>query len=202
MLKPNKRLYTVEEYFALEEHAEYKSEYFRGEIFAMAGGTPNHSRITVDLAGLLNVAFNETSCEAFANDLRVQIDKEGHYTYTDVVVVCGNLEFTEGRRDTITNPLVIVEVLSDSTKDYDRGSKFTAYRSIESLQDYVLIDQESVHIEYFSKESDETWRLREYFSLEDVLTLESVQCTLPLQKIYKRVSFAPDLHLLHPKEME
>lgn len=192
-----KRLYTVEEYFALEEQAEYKSEYFHGEIFAMAGGTPNHNRITVDFAGLLNSSFEGTSCEAFTSDLRVQIDKERHYAYPDIIVVCDDLEFAKGRRDTITNPVLIVEVLSDSTRDYDRGTKFTSYRNhIKTLRDYILIEQVRVHVEYFSKERDETWRLREYFSLDDVLMLESVQCKVPLKEIYKRVSFEPELYAL------
>jgi Uma2 family endonuclease len=195
MLQTKKRLYNVEEYFALEEKGEYKSEYFYGEIFAMAGGTPNHNRITINLAGLLNAAFDESPCEAFTSDLRVQIDKDKHYSYPDVIVVCGDLEFSGGRQDTITNPILIVEVLSDSTRDYDRGSKFTAYRTIKTLRDYILIEQDSVHIEYFSREDDGTWRLHEYVSLEDTLVLESIQCSLPLRAIYQRVTFASPVHL-------
>ncbi len=111
-----------------------------------------------------------------------------HYTYPDVVVVCGELEFAHKRKDMITNPILIAEVLSDTTKDYDRGSKFTAYRKIRTLRDYVLIDQKTVHIEYFSKEDDGTWRLREYFSLEETLMLMSVQISISVKEIYSRVS--------------
>ncbi|MDI6794971.1 MAG: Uma2 family endonuclease [bacterium] len=196
MLKPNKQIYTAEEYFDMEKLSEYKSEYFYGEIFAMAGGTPNHNRITINLAGTLNAAFKDKFCEAFASDLRVQVEKGRHYTYPDVVVVCGELEFAEKRKDTIINPVIIMEVLSDSTKDYDRGTKFTVYRNIKTLQDYILIDQDIVHIEYFSKKEDGTWRLQEYFNMEEVLTLESIQVKISIKEIYNRVSLIPKLHLL------
>jgi len=202
MLKPDKRSYTPQEYFAMEETAEYKSEYFHGEIFAMAGGTPDHNRITVDLASALNSMFIGGSCEAFASDVRVQIDTNKHYTYPDVVVVCGEIEFAEGRKDTIANPIAIMEVLSDSTKDYDRGTKFTAYRTIKTLREYVLIEQDSVHVEAFFKEDDGTWRLREYFDIKEMLPLKSLQMEIPIKDIYNRVSLAPKPRLFTAKEME
>ncbi len=189
MLKTDKKICTPEEYFALEEYADCKSEYFHGEIFAMAGGTANHNRITLNFANLLNTAFKGKSCEAFAIDVRIQIDKEKHYTYPDVVAVCGQIEFAEMRKDTIVNPILIAEVLSDATKDYDRGSKFTAYRNIKTLRDYVLIAQETVHIEYFSKENDGTWRLREYFDPQGILSVASLELSIPIREIYDRVVF-------------
>ena len=189
MLKAEQKFYSPEDYFELENEAEYRSEYFRGEIFAMAGGTPNHNRLMLNFANLLNTAFKGRSCEAFASDLRVQIDKEKHYTYPDVTAICGEIVFAENRKDTVCNPVLIAEILSDSTKDYDRGSKFTAYRNIESLRDYVLIEQNRVHIEHFSKENDGTWRLREYFNSEDMLILESLGVGVPICEIYSRVSF-------------
>lgn len=134
MLQISKEVYTVEEYFSLEEQAEYKHEYFDGELFAMAVGTPYHNRITVDAASVLNSALRDTGCEAFASDLRVQIDKHHHYAYPDVVVVCGALEFAEGRNDTLTNPVLIVEVLSDATRDYTTGGQNSA--RIERLRRY------------------------------------------------------------------
>jgi len=191
MLKANEKYVCVEEYFAREETAEHRSEYFCGDVFAMAGGTPNHNRITVNLASLLRSRFRGGTCEVFASDLRVQVKKDFHYTYPDVVVVCGELKFLEGRSDTVVNPVVIIEVLSESTKDYDRGTKFTAYRSIETLTDYVLVDQDTVHIEYFSKESDGTWRLRELFSAEDLLEIKSIQATIPAKEVYERVALTP-----------
>lgn len=187
MLKTNEKYISTEEYFAREDIAENRSEYWCGDVFAMAGGTPNHNRITVNLSSLLNAQFRGGTCEAFASDLRVQVEKEIHYTYPDVVAICGELKFVEGRADTITNPVVVIEVLPESTRDYDRGTKFTAYRSVETLTDYILIDQDTVHIEYFSKESDETWRLREYFNPEEVVEIKSIAATLPIKGIYERV---------------
>ncbi|MDM8551508.1 Uma2 family endonuclease [Desulfobacterales bacterium HSG2] len=128
-------------------------------------------------------------CEAFASDLRVEVDKDKHYTYPDVAVVCGELEFAEQRKDTITNPIMIAEVLSDSTEDYDRGTKFALYRNIKTLKDYVLIDQARGHIEYFFKEDDGTWRLQEYFNLDECLTLRSVRVEISIRDICHRVSF-------------
>ena len=195
MLQPNKRFYTVQEYFAMEAVAASKNEYFDGEIFAMAGATRNHNRITVNLVSALNQALNDTPCEAFANDLRVPLEQARYYTYPDVVVVCGETEFAEKRQDTITNPVVIIEVLSDSTKDYDRGTKFAAYRKIPSLREYILVAQDEIHIEDFTKEPDGTWRLREYFENAELLALPALQMTIPVAEIYRRVelTFKPRL---------
>ncbi|GAK58978.1 hypothetical protein U27_05953 [Candidatus Vecturithrix granuli] len=202
MLQTKKELYMLEEYFALEDQSEEKHDYFYGELFAMAGGTPNHNRITVDLAGVLNAALREKGCEAFTSDLRVQLDKYYHYAHPDVVVVCGALEFAKGRNDTVTNPLLIAEVLSDATRDYDRGTKFHAYRTIETLQDYLLIEQKNVQIEHFSREDDGSWRLREYNSLEDALYIQTLQCRLFLKDVYRRVTPLPAFCLVRPEESD
>lgn len=191
MQKTDEKHISIEEYFAREETAEHRSEYYCGGLFAMAGGTPNHNRITVNIASLLTLQFRGGPCEAFTSDLRVQVEKNFHYTYPDVVVVCGELALAEGRTDTIVNPVVIIEVLSESTRDYDRGTKFTAYRSIKTLTDYLLVDQDNVHLEYFSKESDGTWRLREHFSTEEIVKIMSIPATLPIKGVYERVALAP-----------
>ena len=195
MLRTNEKFISTEEYFAREDTAEHRSEYYRGDVFAMAGGTPNHNRITVNLASLLSSQFRGGPCEAFASDLRVQVEKDTHYTYPDVVVICGELKLAEGRSDTVVNPVVIIEVLPESTRDYDRGSKFAAYRSIETLSDYILVDQDAVHIEYFSKEDDGTWKLREYFSSEIIIEIKSIQITIPIKKIYERVAITSKVRL-------
>ena len=189
MLKPNEKFLSVEEYFDLEQSSEIRNEYLHGELFAMVGGTPNHNRITLNLAGRLNARFGGGPCEAFASDLRVEIAENRQYAYPDVVVVCGGFELAEGRTDTITNPKVIFEVLSESTKDYDRGSKFAAYRKGKTLTDYLLVDQNGAHVEYFAKEGDGSWRLREYFSKDDAIRIESVGATLKMVEIYDRVEF-------------
>lgn len=189
MLKAHEKYVTAEAYFQQEDTTEYRNEYYCGDVFVMTGGTPNHNRISLNVAGLLNAQFKGGLCEAFTIDLRVEVEKGVHYAYPDVVVVCGEMNLADGRSDTITNPVVIMEVLSESTRDYDRGSKFTAYRNIETLTDYLLIDQNRFHIEYFSKESDGTWRLREYFGTEEPIEIKSIGAKLPIGAIYERVSF-------------
>jgi Uma2 family endonuclease len=175
---------------ALEEEAEYRSEYYQGEIFAMAGGSANHNRIAGNLYTDLNIAFEGKPCEAFINDVRLLVKKNGLYTYPDVMMVCGKLQFVKGRDDTLTNPIVIIEVLSDSTAGYDRGAKFELYRALKTLQDYILIDQTKVHLEHFHKLKDGRWILQEFEQLEDKLPLESVEVEISLQRIYRNVEWS------------
>ena len=186
--KPQK-YYSPEEYLALEEATDYKSEYYQGEIFVMSGVSVNHNRIAGNVHAALNNAFDAKPCEVFMGDVRLLVKKNGLYTYPDVMVICGQLEFAEGRMDTLTNPIVIVEVLSKSTQDYDRGAKFELYRAIETLQDYVLIDQARVHMEYFRKLEDGRWLLQEFNQLEAILRIEAVGVEIPLSRVYQRVEW-------------
>lgn len=189
MLNPQKAFVPPQEYLALEERAEYKSEYYHGEIFAMAGCTPKHNQITVNLIATLHTALQDTPCRVFTSDMRVQVEKRAHYVYPDLGVVCGELEFAEDRNDMIANPLVIVEVLSESIKDYDRGSKFTAYRKISTLRDYVLIDQNSVHVEYFHKHDTGQWMLEEFTNREEKFCIYSLHLEIALHAIYAGVEW-------------
>lgn len=189
MTQPAKKYYTVEEYLSLEETAEYKSEYYKGEIFAMAGGSANHNRIARNVLTALTQAFESKPCEAFGSDMKVGVKKEVYYTYPDVSVVCGEIEFDEDRTDSMTNPTLIVEVLSPSTADYDRNKKFEMYRGRKSLQDYVLIDQDRVLIEYYHKVAVNEWRLKIYEELNETVNFEAVGVELPIQRIYSRVKF-------------
>ncbi len=189
MLKPQKEFYTPEEYFALEEAAEYKSEYSQGEIFAMAGGTPNHDRIAGNLYVNFHSKLNGTLCEPFTSDMRIQIDEKKHYAYPDLSVVCGELEFAEGRKDMISNPIVIVEVLSKSTRNYDRSFKFSDYRNIKTFRDYILVEQDEVHIENFHKNEDGFWILYEYKNLDETLVIKSINVEIPVKEIYARVKW-------------
>ncbi len=189
MLNHQKQYYTPEEYLALEEEADYKNEYYQGEIFAMSGASVNHNRIARNVVTVLGIAFETGSCEIFIGDVRLLVKKNGLYTYPDVMIVCGELEFAEGRDDTITNPIVIVEVLSKSTEGYDRGAKFELYRALPTLQDYVLVDQYKVHVEYFHKLDDGRWILQEFNQLEDTLPIESINYEIPLNRIYQKVDW-------------
>jgi Uma2 family endonuclease len=185
-----KRLYTEEEYFALEEASEIKHEFYRGEIFAMTGGSVNHNRITGNVFAEIRTRLQSSRCEAFVNDVRVLIKAHGLYTYPDVMVVCGGVDVADQRNDTVTNPQVIVEVLSPSTQAYDQGEKFAFYRSIPTLQEYVLIYQEKPHIIHYCKQED-GWLLTDLLSLDEMLILSSLNVEIPLQRIYSRVDWFP-----------
>lgn len=189
MFQSKKDFYSVEEYLAQEETAEFRSEYFQGEIFAMTGGSANHNRIARNLLIDLSQSFGQAPCEAFINDMRLLVKDNGLYTYPDLMVVCGQLEFLSGRTDTLTNPALIVEVLSKSTEGYDRGAKFELYRALTSLQDYILVDQYKVHVEHFHRLTDDRWILQELKSLSDILQLETISTEIPLEQIYRKVNW-------------
>ena len=190
MALPARKFYTPAEYLALEEAAESKSEYHNGEIYAMTGTSVNHNRIAGNVFAALHRALNRGPCEVFNNDMRLLAKSKELYTHPDVSVVCGKIEFAQGRNDMITNPIVIVEVLSSATKNYDRGRKFDLYRAIKTLQDDVLIDQQRARIEYFQRLADGTWALEEYEGLEGKLHLRSIAVDLRIRDIYQRVELS------------
>jgi len=178
---------TPEEYLALERTAAYKSEYFRGEVLAMAGASPTHVLMVSNIVAALHGQLRRRPCAVYATDLRLKVLASGLYTYSEVVVVCGEPQFDDDQRDTMVNPALIVEVLSESTQDYDRGGKFAQYRKIPSFVEYVLVAQDECHVEHFVKQADGLWLLSETDRLEDVLTLSSIECTLFLSDIYEKV---------------
>jgi len=189
MTEAVRKYYTPEEYLALEEVAEYKSEYYRGEIYQMSGGTFNHNVISGNIYAELNLAFRKKNCTAFNSDMRLQLKANGLYTYPDVSVICGPVQFAEGRRDTITNPTLVVEVLSSSTANYDRGGKFTLYQGLESLRDYVLVEQDSWRVEYFRKLGPKHWDLTILTDPSTILNLSTLEVEIPLALIYDKVVF-------------
>lgn len=177
------------EYFKGEETAEYKSEYYHGEIFAMSGASFNHNVISMNITSNLHGKLRDSSCFVFAGDMKIQIEEDDYYTYPDISIVCGDIEFAQNRDDIIKNPLVIIEILSKSTRSYDRGDKFSAYRGIRALQDYILIDQYTRHVEYFFKNDAGRWELEELRNNDEILNIRSVGIELPLESIYDRVRF-------------
>jgi len=179
---------TPEEYLAMERDAPYKSEYFNGEIFAMAGASRRHNLIALNTASELRAQLKKTPCEVYVSDMRVRVSFTGLYTYPDVTVVCGNPQFDDRHSDTLLNPLIIAEVLSKSTAAYDRGAKFEQYRTLASLCDYLLISQDRCYAEHYVRQSGNTWLFSEYRDLEDVILLQSIGCELKLREIYNRVS--------------
>ncbi|MEH2254971.1 Uma2 family endonuclease [Nostoc sp.] len=185
------RYYTPEEYLELEEVADYKSEYIDGQIIPMAGGTANHNRISLNLSAALNFAFRQQDYEVFMGDVRLWISQKRTYTYPDVMILAGEPEFFNNRRDIILNPQIIVEVLSKSTKGYDREDKFQAYRTISTFQEYLLIDQTQIHIDQFSKIGKKQWTLREYDEEDQAIALVTVPFEISLQDLYNKVKFEP-----------
>lgn len=190
MLQRAHKLFTPQEYLAQEEAAETKSEFLRGEIFAMAGETPRHNLIAANAVSELRQALRRLPCQTFGSNQRILVQENGLNTYPDAVVVCGQLQFAPKRKDTIANPLLIVEVLSDSTRDYDRGAKFELYRDLPALQHSLLIDQGEVRIEYYRKHNDE-WLFRSYTDLSEMITikLELGEIELRIQDLYDKVEF-------------
>lgn len=182
-----KTRYTPEEYLALERKAAYKSEYFNGEIFAMAGASPRHVLIVTNLVIQLGVQLKKRACTVYSSDLRLNVAPTGAYTYPDVIVVCGEPQFSDEQKDTLINPNVIVEVLSESTQGYDRGGKFEQYRTLESFKECVLVAQDKPHVEHFTRQSDNRWILTETNNMEDSIELISINCTLALEEIYDKV---------------
>ena len=191
-----KRFYTPEEYLALEEAADYKSEYYDGEIFAMAGGSFNHNLIASNITIALGNALEAKPCRVVGSDMRLHVKRNGRanlvgeYTYPDVMVICGRPEFVPGRNDTVMNPILIVEVLSPSTRDYDRVKKFALYKQLDSLREYVLVDSEQVHVTLLRRiEGTDKWTIEMYDDVEAVLQLESVDVQIPLRRMYNKVEF-------------
>ncbi len=187
-----KRKIMPEEYLETERKAEYKSEYFDGEIFAMAGAKRNHNKVATNVSGLIWQHLKGKDCESYANDMRVFVPKTGLYTYPDVVVVCGEPQFQDKVFDTLLNPTLLIEVLSESTESYDRGKNFQHYRSIENLQEYVLVSQDEARIEKYLKQGDGFWVLSEAFGLGAKIKLDSIDCDLDLNEVFDKVNFSDE----------
>lgn len=184
----SERRYTPEEYLALERGAEYKNEYVNGRIYALAGATRAHIVITLNISAQLHTRFRGRPCEVYPSEMRVKVSPTGMYTYPDVVAVCGEPLFEDSDLDTLLNPTVIVEVLSPSTEAYDRGEKFAHYRRLETLSEYVLVAQDKLRVEHYSRDG-ERWVLTEISDPEGALSLPAVGCEIPLREIYERVEF-------------
>ena len=180
---------TEAEYLEIERAADFKSEFFEGEMFAMAGGTPQHSLIATNLAREFGNRLLNNRCVPYNADLRIKIEAAGLCTYPDLSVICGPLQFAAGTDDTVVNPTVLVEVLSDSTEAHDRGKKFEHYRRIPTLQEYLLVSQKEPRIEQFIRQPDDHWLLVEAAGLEKSLELPSLRITIALAEIFLKVNF-------------
>lgn len=183
---------TPEDYLEFERKSETKHEYFDGEIFAMSGAKRNHNVIAWNVGGELRQKLKGKNCEAYPADMRVFVPETGLYTYPDLVVVCGEPKFKDNVFDTLLNPILLIEVLSEITESYDRGKKFQYYRSIESLQEYVLVSHDDARIEKYLKQGDGFWILSEAFGLDSKIKLDSIDCELSLSEVFDKVDFSDE----------
>jgi Uma2 family endonuclease len=183
--------FTPEQYLAMERKADFKSEYDGGFITAMAGASRKHNLISLNFASEIRSQLRSRPCEAYIGDMRLCVSPTRLYTYPDVMAVCGEGQYLDADVDTLLNPTMIAEVLSDSTESYDRGRKFGHYRQLASLQEYVLVAQDEVKVERFTRREDD-WVLSIFTSLDDTLRLSSIDCEIALREIYDRVEFSGD----------
>ena len=184
------KTYTIDEYLDLELASETRSEYRNGEIFPMTGGTPNHNDISGDTYILLKALLKAKEYRVFHVDQRLWLPVLKQYAYPDVMVAPKPLEMQDGRKDTITNPCFIAEVLSKSTQNYDRSEKFAAYRTISTFQEYLLIDQYRVHVEHHVKTAVNQWQFSEYDDPAVVISLQSLDLQIQIADLYDNIDFA------------
>jgi Uma2 family endonuclease len=181
--------FTPEQYLAMERKAEFRSEYDGGYITAMAGASRKHNLIALRFASEITTQLKGRPCEAYMSDMRLCVSPTGLYTYPDIMAVCGEGQYLDADVDTLINPTVIVEVLSDSTEGYDRGRKFGHYRQLASLKEYVMVAQDEVRVERYTRRGAD-WVLSVFTSLDDVVRLESIDCSVSLRVIYERIEFS------------
>jgi Uma2 family endonuclease len=181
--------WTEERYLAFERESDQKHEYLDMQIYDLAGASTNHNLIVGSAYAHLYNQLRKRPCFVYPSDMRLKVSKTRLYTYPDISIVCGTPQFDDEQKDTILNPIVLIEVLSPSTESYDRGKKFRHYRTLESLQEYVLIAQDSIQIEHYSRQADEQWLLNDISQPDASLDLRSIGCTLLAADMYEKVTF-------------
>jgi Uma2 family endonuclease len=180
---------TPEEYLAAERLSETRSEYLDGGVYPMTDGSINHITIVANLTAELVTRLRGRKCIVLPNEMKVRLQQARKFFYPDLAVVCGEPQFHDDRKDIITNPDLVIEVLSPSTEAFDRGAKFQAYQTIESLREYVLVSQDSPAIERYVRNGDGSWQYKSVVGLKGSLTLPSIECTLNLGAVYDKVDF-------------
>ncbi len=188
LLKP---IYNADEYLALEESAEYRSQFYDGDIFAMAGASRKHNIAAGNIYANLHFQLRNRPCEIYQNDMRVKVS-ENFYTYLDIVIVCGEPQIEREHGENLLNPIVLIEVLSPSTEKFDRGEKARLYRLMPSLKEYVLVSQDKSYIEHFVRQENGGWLLTEIAKMTEVLPLPTISCELNLSDIYARIDFSEE----------
>lgn len=183
----SKTFLTPEEYLELERKAEYKSEFYNGEIFAMSGAGLKHNTIAARLYGLIDQHLRGKKCRWYPSDMRVLVAPSGLYTYPDLTVVCGPRQLADAHGDILLNPTLVAEILSPSTENYDRGNKAKFYRELSSLREVLLISQDRFDVDLYQRQDDSTWNLVNAVGLEASVNLASIDCTLQLRELYENV---------------
>lgn len=179
---------SFDDYLAAERQCrDERHEYVDGEVFAMTGASWEHNLITSNLTRELSQALKRRPCFVLSNDMRVRVESANAGTYPDVAVVCGDPGFHDDRRDTVTNPTLLIEVLSPSSEGYDRGGKFASYRQLPSLRQYVLVAQDRIAVDVLTRETDQRWVLTAYDTLDQTLVLDAIDCTLPMAEVYDKL---------------
>jgi Uma2 family endonuclease len=186
---PKYNYISPEQYLEMERAAETKHEYYNGEVFAMSGASLPHNFVCHNVYGSLIIFLKGKNCKPFGSDLRIHIPENTLYTYPDISIICGKPETADSFRDSIINPSIIIEILSKSTKDYDRGTKFFLYRSIQTLKEYILIDSTSVSIEIYNRQVDNSWILKEFKQPADSFVISTIGLSLFLKDVYEDVIF-------------
>jgi len=189
MIPKKKAFITPKEYLEIERKAEFKSEYFNGEMFALAGAGKTHNKISSNLIINIGVHLKNKTCLIYGSDMKVKISSSGLYAYPDISVVCGDEKFEDDESDILLNPKLVIEILSESTESYDRGKKFEHYRTLESLQEYVLVSQEKPKVEQFLKQQDGKWLYSEVNGIDSRAQFTSIECEIDLKEIYHKVEF-------------
>lgn len=189
MARQEKPRFTAAEYLSMERASDVKHEFAFGEIYAMSGASARHVGIVSNIVGELRNQLRQRPCQVYSTDLRLSVDANQRYTYPDVMVVCDRPRFFDKQLDTLLNPELIVEVLSESTRNYDRGDKFQQYRGIRSFREYLSVDQDKAHVERYSKQNDGTCSLSETDDMNGSIQLDSVGAKLPLAEIYFKIDF-------------
>ncbi len=189
MATPVLNYISEQDYLEAERKAFEKHEYYKGEIFAMSGATFAHNKISINIILDIGSKLKGKKCTPFSSDLKIHIPSNSLYTYPDITIICGEIESADESFDTATNPSVIIEILSASTRDYDKGSKFTLYRDIETLKEYLLVDSTGISVEKFTRQQDNSWVLTEYKSLSAQFSLSTVAVDITLADIYEGVKF-------------
>jgi len=195
-LKTKPYYYTLEQYLNIEREADERSEFVDGEIYAMAGESGEHGDISANLVGIIQTQLRGSKCWARTKDTKVRSGSlkeqfgRGMISYPDLVVICGEPEYHDKHKDIVLNPAAIIEVLSESTAEFDRGTKFMRYRSFNpTLTDYILVSQDEAHVEHYIRQADGDWVLREYYGTDKSFRIDSIECSLNLADIYDRVEF-------------